>query len=68
MNANDELPELITRAEVAHLARVNIERVRLWDKAGLLPRVRPAGTNLVLFRRDEFLAWLRGEQAGAGRR
>jgi hypothetical protein len=55
-----EAPEFLTRREVADLARTSVSRVRYWDRKGLLPRVRPVGTRLVLYPRNEVLAWLRG--------
>lgn len=54
-------PEFLTRAEVAAMARTTLERVRYWDRKGLLPRVRPHGTSLVLYPRQPILAWLRGD-------
>ncbi len=49
-----------TRDEVAALARTTRERVRYWDRKGILPSVRPAGTRLVLYPREQILAWLHG--------
>jgi hypothetical protein len=53
--------EFFTRDEVAALARTTRERVRYWDRKGLLPSVRPSGTRLVLYPREMTLAWLHGK-------
>jgi hypothetical protein len=54
-------PDLLTRAEVAALARVDVGRVEQWDRRRLIPRVRPRGTKVILYPRDAVLAWLHGE-------
>jgi predicted DNA-binding transcriptional regulator AlpA len=64
--SQDDGPEFLTRREVAALARTSLSRVRYWDRKGLLPRVRPFGTRLVLYPRAEVLAWIRGEWALPG--
>ena len=48
----------LTRAEVADLMRISVERVRQWDRRGLLPRVRVPGTKLVLYPQSEIFALL----------
>lgn len=58
----------LTREEVAALGRTTVARVRYWERRGLIPRARPAGTRLVLFPRKAVVAWLRGEWDPRSRR
>jgi MerR HTH family regulatory protein len=59
---NDDEAEIqfFTRDEVAALARTTRARIRYWDRKGLLPSVRPSGTRMVLYPREQILAWLHG--------
>ena len=47
-----------TRKELASLLQVRPERIRRWERRGLIPRLAPAGTRLVLYPRSAVLAWL----------
>jgi excisionase family DNA binding protein len=48
----------LTRKELAALLQVRPERIRKWERRGLIPRLAPAGTRLVLYPRSAVLAWL----------
>jgi hypothetical protein len=61
---DSELGEFLTRAEVAQLTKTTVARVRQWDRRGLLPRVNPPGTRLVLYPRAAVVAWLKGATIG----
>jgi hypothetical protein len=56
----------IEKAEIAELAGVPISRVWYWDRKGLIPRIKPAGTRLILHPRAETLSWLNGEVSTRG--
>ena len=61
-----------TRKELASLLQVRPERIRRWERRGLIPRLAPAGTRLVLYPRSAVLAWLAridaNERAGLARK
>ena len=47
-----------TRTELADLLHVRPGRIRQWERRGLIPRIAPEGTRLVLYPRSAVLAWL----------
>ena len=47
-----------TRTELANLLHVRPSRIRQWERRGLIPRIAPEGTRLVLYPRSAVLAWL----------
>jgi hypothetical protein len=54
--------DLLTGAEFAAMARVTLRAVRAWSAKGVGPKpLRPPGSRLVRYRRDEVETWLRGE-------
>jgi excisionase family DNA binding protein len=55
----DELPEILTPAQVAALFAVDAKTVSRWADAGRLPSFRTLGGHR-RFRRDDVLAALRG--------
>jgi predicted DNA-binding transcriptional regulator AlpA len=58
--------ELITAAEFAAMAKVTISAVRRWAAKDIGPKpLRPTGSRLVRYRREEVDAWLGGEAIGA---
>jgi len=56
----EELPELLTPAEVGALLKVDPKTVSRWAAAGKIDSIRTPG-NHRRFRRDEIEALLRGE-------
>lgn len=54
--------DLLTGAEFAAMARVTLRAVRKWAAKGVGPKpLRPPGSRLVRYRRDEVETWLHGE-------
>lgn len=64
ITVDSELGEFLTRAELAQLTKTTVARVRQWDRRGLLPRLNPPGTRLVLYPRAAVIAWLKGAPIG----
>jgi excisionase family DNA binding protein len=60
IHVDTELAEFLTRKELAELTKTTVARVRQWDRRGLLPRVNPPGTRLILYPRAAVMAWLKG--------
>jgi hypothetical protein len=53
---------LLTGAEFAALAKVTLRAVRNWAAKGIGPEpVRPPGSGMVRYRREEVEAWLSGQ-------
>ena len=48
----------LTRKDLARLLHVRAERIRQWERRGLIPRLAPPGTRMVLYPRSAVLAWL----------
>jgi hypothetical protein len=57
-NAHPDNELFFTRKELARLLQVRPARIRRWERRGLIPRLAPAGTRLVLYPRSAVLAWL----------
>jgi hypothetical protein len=54
--------DLLTAAEFAAKARVDIRSVRMWEGKGVGPKpIRPPGSRIVRYRRGDIDAWLRGD-------
>ena len=56
--------DLLFLDEVARQARVSVESVRHWIKAGRLPSIRPGKRRMVL--RSDLEAFLRRNRTGTG--
>ena len=65
MTGNDDLPDRLTRQELAHFWRVSTRTIERHETAGTGPRpVRIGGR--VLYRREDVLAWETAQQAAGG--
>jgi phage terminase Nu1 subunit (DNA packaging protein) len=63
----NEQDELITAADFAAIAKVDVRTVRRWADVGVGPApLKPAGSRLVRYSRRDVDAWLRGELAATG--
>jgi len=66
-NTSDSEECFLTRKELAALLQVRPERIRRWERRGLIPRLAPVGTRLVLYPRTAVLAWLARVQTNEDR-
>lgn len=62
----DELPELMTRAEVAELLRVSIPTLKRWMNEGVGPQPVYLRPRVPRYRRSDVMAYLSGLGPGSG--
>ncbi len=57
LNTSNQLPEFLTKKEVAELLRVSIKTINNWIKKGIIPYMRVGGPKRkrTLFRRSEII-------------
>ncbi|WP_054006379.1 helix-turn-helix transcriptional regulator [Cypionkella psychrotolerans] len=64
MNGAEDLALRLTREELAHHWRVSVRTIERWSATGLCPRPLRMGGR-ILYRREDVLAWERGQTGEA---